>query len=683
MKQNKINSPRVIVWHKFMRRSYSAFMSLHKVIAVGVLSVATLSTADLKAQTVMLAQTSERDTAELNYELDDVEVTGERVPLSVSLMPRVVAVMTKTDVQAAAVHSINDVLEYSPSVDVRQRGEMGVQTDISLRGGTFAQITVLLNGINITSPYCGHLSADFPVSLDEVERVEILEGPASRILGTSAFNGAINVVTKCDTVSHVAAHLFGGSYGYVGAEISGNYTYKRVRQQISGSFRRADGDQPNSNFDQTKFFYQGIYSSPTLDVSWQSGVSVQKFGANTFYSAAYPNQWEETTNWQTAVKAETKGVVHFSPSIYWNRQKDHFQLIKDSHTGENFHRVDVYGVNINGWIGYAVGKTAFGAELRSENIVSNNLGLITADSIPVRGNDNVYYNKKDARDNISYYVKQDFINDRWTLSLGAMAYRVTNSNNSMRLYPGIDVAFRPSEHWKLTASWNMATRLPSFLDLYYKSPTNEGNVNLKPEETSAVDVGARYRISGIEASASAYYQRGKNMMDWVMYTADDIFHSADFELDNIGAECNATLLPRELWGNQFRIRKIALGYAHIYQKRHDNVVIYKSNYALEYLRNKFTASIDANIVANLSANVNFRFQDRNGSYIKYDANHKSTGELVAYKPYSLVDMRLTWTQKHWSVYASANNLFNVEYYDLGNIPQPGIWLKLGLKVKVF
>ena len=105
MKQNKINSPRVIVWHKFMRRSYSAFMSLHKVIAVGVLSVATLSTADLKAQTVMLAQTSERDTAELNYELDDVEVTGERVPLSVSLMPRVVAVMTKTDVQAAAVHS--------------------------------------------------------------------------------------------------------------------------------------------------------------------------------------------------------------------------------------------------------------------------------------------------------------------------------------------------------------------------------------------------------------------------------------------------------------------------------------------------------------------------------------------------------------------------------------------------
>lgn len=664
-------------WKRFSNEHFSAFRSMHKSISIGVLSIATLSSADLKAQSQ-----PDSTASELNYQLQDIEVTSERVPLTLSVAPRMVTVMTKEDVSASTVQSINDLLEYAVGVDVRQRGEMGVQSDISVRGGTFDQITVLLNGINISSPHSGHLTADFPVSMDEVERVEVLEGPAARVFGTSAFNGAVNIVTKCDTASHIAGHLFGGSYGYAGGEASGNLTTGKVHQQISGGFRRADGDQENSDFKQTKFFYQGNLTNSSIKVDWQTGVSVQDFGANTFYSAAYPNQWESTTKWITSVKAETNGRVHFAPSVYWNRAKDHFQLIRDTHKGENFHQCDVYGVNLGAWIETKIGKTAFGAEMRSENILSSNLGKTTTDSVAVRGEDSVYYNKKDGRDNISYYAEHTFLLKKWTISLGAMAHKVTNLNTKMKVYPGVDIAFRPNECWKISASWNMAMRLPTFTNLYYKSPTNEGNVGLKPEETSAVDLGARYRNRGVESSVSLFYHHCKNMIDWVMYSADDIFHSAAFELDNKGVEFNAAFLGREIFGDKCPVRKVSLGYAYIHQDREDDVEIYKSNYALEYLRHKLSASLETRVVKNLNATLSLRYQDRNGNYIKYDDNHKSTGELVDYEPYTLVDLKLSWDAKNWSIYAMANNLFNVSYYDLGNIPQPGIWFKAGTKFKI-
>lgn len=663
-------------WKRFSNEKFSAFKSMHKSISIGVLSIATLSAADLKAQT------QPDSSAELNYQLQDIEVTSERVPLTISVAPRMVTVMTKEDVSAATVQSINDLLEYAVGVDVRQRGEMGVQSDISVRGGTFDQITVLLNGINISSPHSGHLTADFPVSMDEIERVEVLEGPAARVFGTSAFNGAVNIVTKCDTASHVAGHVFGGSYGYAGGEMSANLSTKKVHQQISGGFRRADGDQENSDFKQTKFFYQGNIDNSSIKVDWQTGVSVQDFGANTFYSAAYPNQWESTTKWITSVKAETNTRLHFVPSIYWNRSKDHYQLVRDTHKGENFHLCDVYGVNLGAWIETKVGKTAFGAEMRSENILSSNLGKATSDSIAVRGEDGIYYNKKDGRDNISYYAEHTFLLKKWTLSLGAMAHKVTNLNTKMKVYPGVDIAFRPNENWKISTSWNMAMRLPTFTNLYYKSPTNEGNVGLKPEETSAVDLGARYRNRGIETNISLFYHHCKNMIDWVMYSADDIFHSAAFELDNAGFEFNAAFLGREVFGEKCPVRKVSFGYAYIHQEREDDVEIYKSNYALEYLRHKLSASVETRIVKNLNATLSLRYQDRNGDYIKYDEEHKSTGELVDYDPYTLVDLKLSWDAARWSVYATANNLFNVSYYDLGNIPQPGIWLKGGVKFKI-
>ena len=165
--------------------------------------------------------------------LDEVVVTGSRAPLTLQESAKIVSVITRDDIHRAAAESINDILKLATGVDVRQRGGFGVQTDISVRGGNFDQITILLNGVNISSPHTGHLSADFPVSPEDIERIEVLEGPAARVYGTSAFNGVINIVTR-QTGNGAQVHLVGGQYGYAGGNASIGATLGTFHSQLSG-----------------------------------------------------------------------------------------------------------------------------------------------------------------------------------------------------------------------------------------------------------------------------------------------------------------------------------------------------------------------------------------------------------------------------------------------------------------
>lgn len=675
-------------WHRFTNTPYGAFCSLHKQISIGVLTLAMLSSFDVKASEMNGASTIDakhETTEDAVTELEGVTVSG-RVPMTNEASARIVTVLTARDIKTAAVHSINDLLKYAVGADVRQRGEMGVQTDISLRGGTFDQITILLNGVNICSPQTGHLSADFPVTMDDIERIEVLEGPAARLFGTSAFSGAINIVTKMSNTSNVQAHVFGGQYGLGGGDAHINISNNKLSQQLSGGFDRCDGAVDNGDFKQAKAFYQGKYAGEDADVDWMLGYSDQKYGANTFYSAAYPNQWEETERWTASVRSQGKGKLHLSPTLYWNRSFDHFQLIRDKKTGENFHRNDTYGLNLNSWWNWRLGKTSIGAEIRNEGILSSNLGKPITDKdnwVQAHGteeNDSLYYNKKDNRTNISYYVEHDILFEKVTISLGALANVNTALDEKIRVYPGIDLSYRPSNNWKLAASFNQALRMPTFTDLYYKSPTQEGNVGLKPEKTSSVNLTARYANHAFDAQASAYYTHGTDMIDWVMYNDTDVFHSANFELKNKGIEVALGLKFRELTNEKFPLNKFTISYALMDQEREDKTKIYKSNYALEYLKNKLVMTLDGRIVSNLNASIAYRWCDREGAYIKYDSNHKSTGELVDYKPYGILDLRLSWDAKHYCIYAEASNILDQEYYDLGNVEQPGIWMKAGAKI---
>ena len=686
----------------FSRKGYALFSVLGREVLVGTLTVATLTHA--KAEGVSVDKERADDTMQRQeLRLDEVVVTGSRTPLTQSEAAKIVSVITREEIQRAAAETVNDVLKLATGVDVRQRGGFGVQTDISIGGGTFDQIAILLNGVNISNPQTGHLSADFPVSLDDIQRIEIVQGAAARVFGASAFNGVINIVTSpsgsfcaadAERKAPVLVGVEGGSYGTFGGTARVAFpSCCKGRGSVSMSYRQSDGGTSNSYFRQSQGFYQSRASLdglvrklfPSLEdcsgeLSWQFGLSTKRYGANTFYSAAYPNQYESNARLFASIGADLHlGLLQLRIQPYWNRNYDHFQLIRNTAIGENFHRNDVFGASANLSAEWQLGRSSFGAEIRKEIIYSTNLGspLDEDDFVSVPRHDGIYYNKRCKRTDFNLFLEHNVLLRNFTASLGIVANRNTGYSSDYRFYPGIDLSYRPADKWKLTASWNMAFRMPTFTDLFYKSPTQQGNVGLKPERTQSLRFAADYDAPAYSLRASFFYDHGTDMIDWVMYSAEDVYHSANFRLNNYGAELNATFRPCAVWLNS-PVTEIKLNYAYITQTRHDDTYVFKSNYAMEYLRHKFIASIDHRIVSRLSASWSFRWQQRMGSYMVYE-NAKSTGEIRPYHPYGILDLKLRWTAPHYSLSLSLNNLTSYRYYDLGNVLQPGFWLMAGAK----
>ena len=345
---------------------------------------------------------------------------------------------------------------------------------------------------------------------------------------------------------------------------------------------------------------------------------------------------------------------------------------------------------MNARFDWAFGISSFGADLRNEGIFSTALGKPMDENLFVNipGHDG-QYKKKDNRTNICYFLEHDVLLRQWTFSAGVMANMNTGLDQRYRLYPGIDIRYRPSSCWKLYASWNMAQRMPTFTDLYYKSPTQEGNTGLKPEKTSEFTLGTTYRTTGLKANLRMFHRHQRAMIDWIMTLADSVngyttYHATNFKVDVMGYDINATVLFPELLDANSFLRTFQVDYSYLHQKRHDDVEVYASSYALDYLRHKLVMRFDAHFIQKLFATLTYRWQDRMGSYVKYtprivDGKTEYDARAVSYNPFGLLDLRLQWKDRHYEAYLEANNLTNYRYYDLGNVVQPGFWLMAGAK----
>ena len=678
----------VFKFKRFGRKGYSLFAVLGRVVVVGVLSVATLSKSHAEGvgvKPVIDNDTTDKTDRELT--LDEVSVTGSRAPLTRAQAARMVTVLERADIQAAPVQSVNDLLKYVASVDVRQRGPIGAQTDISIRGGNYEQITILLNGINICDPQTGHNAFDFPVDISEIERIEVLEGPAGRVYGTSSLLGAINIVTRPRPTSSVSAHIEGGSYGYLSAGARANVASGKWNNQLSGSYSRSDGYQRNSagglnsDYSGGKAFYQGTYDDDIVSVSWHAGLSTKDFGSNTFYGAKWDDQFEHTLKTYTALQAETKkGSFHLKPSIYWNHSYDRFELFRDAAEKYpfNYHRTDIFGVNLNGYFDWILGRTAVGAELRNEDLLSGNLGEPLDNPHHISGTDR-YYDHGINRTNISFVVEHNILLRRFTLSAGLVAVKNSWNGMNMKIYPGIDASYRIGDSFKIFANYNTSLRMPSVTELYYSVGGHVADKNLKPEEISSVEAGVKYADHGITTQASVYHNNWKNMIDWIRNTADGPdapWQSVNFtEVKATGFQAQLTLNFRQIVPTQRILKSFNASYNYLFQDKDIDSSV-ESKYSLEYLRHKLVANLQLNIVSRLDLGIKFRWQDRRGIYTDFD------GTVKEYCPYSVVDARLSRTAPKYKLYLEANNIFDKNYIDYGCVPQPGTWLIAGLSVEL-
>ncbi len=671
--KRQFNQRKAIRFRQFSRKGYALFACLGRVVTIGVLSVATLRSAAVTTDSVSVVGDvyvvgdSVANTPDKEATLDDVEVTGSRAPLALGQAARMVTVLTRDEIQAAPVQSINDLLKMAVGVDVRQRGPLGAQTDVGIRGSTQEQITILLNGINICDPQTGHNTFDLPCDLSDIIRIEVLEGPASRVYGTSSLVGAINIVTNDGKSKRSEVRVEGGSFGYLSAAAK----LSIVNSQLSINYTRSDGYQRskagalNSDYSGVKAFYQGAYAKEQIRLNWHAGVSTKGWGSNTFYSAKFDEQYEHTTKLFTALQGETEGFIHFRPAIYWNRSYDRFELIRgnESKVPFNHHRTDVFGINLNSYFDWQWGRTALGAEFRNEDIVSGNLGE------PLN-NPHGHYKYGLNRSNLSFYLEHNLLLKKFTISAGLIAVKNTWNEMPFTLYPGIDASLRLGDHWKLYASYNASLRMPSFTELYYSVGGHKADKYLKAEEMKALEGGIKYSSHRITAKASIFHHHARNMIDWVMDTreADPVWQSVNHtKINTLGEEITLN--------SQLSSLNFQLSYCHLHQSK-DEQPFLQSQYSLEYLRHKMTAQVQMHLWEAFDLTLNYRWQDRMGSYTTVD------GEVRAYHPYSVVDARLSWDQAGYAIYLEGNNLTNHRYVDYGNVVQPGCWITAGIKLKV-
>lgn len=682
MNQKLFNKRSKLVFKHFNRKGFSLFAALGKEVLIGVLSVATLHNAKANGIATKALPVATDSLKIGEQHLDEVLITGSRAPLTAVQSAKIVEIVTHDQIERAEAHTLNDVLKLSTGVDVRQRSGFGVQTDISINGGTFDQITLLLNGVPLSNPQTGHNAADFPVSISDIDHIEILEGSSARIYGSSAFNGAVNIVTRTPSRTGARVNMEGGSFGTFGGDAAVSWKPSTSLQQLlSGGYMQSDGGTANSNFRKRRGFYQGGFNSTFIRLNWQAGITSQDFGANTFYSARFPNQYEATRRYIASASATIRPFAHsdnttaasfeIKPMLYGHRNYDHFQLIKGmtgAQKGENYHRLDVYGASVDLNLSWLLGKTAIGADVRKEHIMSTAYGqlLDSARWIAIKGTDRMY-NKRADRTNTSLFLEHNVVLNKVTISAGIMANRNTALDNDFRFYPGIDISYRPNNHWRLYAGWNKALRVPTFTDLFTANSAQQGNLNLKPERNSTFKIGSRFTTTGIEAMATMFYSRGRNMIDWVYETsASTRYHALNIgKLNNMGFSTEARLNLSQLLFSQAETKRepvlMKVGYAYIHQKHTTNQPIYRSLYALEYLRHKVVVELSHPIVSHLSASWALRWQQR----------------MNGYKPYAKVDGKLTWREPRWQIYLKADNLTCHRYYDLGSVLQPGLWIMAG------
>ncbi len=669
---------RVVFFRRWGGENYSAFASLRVIVNIAVLLVSYQASANPG----MTLEHSDSTTIERRYSLKEVQVSAQRAPVTYSQAARIISVIDRSQIEAAPVQSVNELLKYLLGVDIRQRGQFGVQSDVSIRGGTFDQTLILLNGINITDPQTGHFNLDLPVSLESIQRIEVIEGPASRVYGPNAFCGAINIITGTNKENKVTVSATGGEHGYYDLNGVVRLSGKQAENFIAVNRKSSDGYISNTDFGANNFFLQGRYNLLPGKVEYQAGYTDKGFGANSFYSALYPSQYERTKTTFFSLKAETGERLHITPSVYWRRHQDCFELFRDKanapswYTSPNYHLTDVFGANMNAWFSSFLGKTAFGSDFRSENILSTGLGELLSKPVDIPGVKEVQYTHGHSRSNTSFFVEQDVFLGNLIVSAGIMANWNSDLHLKWKYYPGVDLSYQLITPVKWYASFNKSLRMPTFTDLYYQGPTNIGNPALLPEEATSYETGFKFEWPIINGHVAFFRREGKNMIDWGKKSVtDEKWQSMNLpDVNSDGLECSAYLNVLRLTNPDFFLQKIGATYSYLTMDKSSGDYI--SYLVLDNLKHKLSVDVQHKIIGPFTGNWNLLWQDRNGSYLSYD--HSVNGEVVPYRPFWTLDAKLNWQLKQGKVFVEASNLFNKTYFDLGSVAQPGRWLRAGV-----
>ena len=232
--------------------------------------------------------------------LDEVVVTSAKIDIPFSKNFRTVKIISSSEIKNSPSTNVSDLLQEITGIDVRRRGIGGVQGDLYIRGGGFDQTLLLIDGMKMDDAQTGHHTLNMILPLYLIERIEVIKGPAARIFGQNAFNGAINIVTKDATgekreIDLSLKELYYGSFEQKNISALTKILTKKVKSLISFSNNSSDGYRHNTDYKRNNYFIKSSFNSKSYPVDVIASFTENKFGANGFYaSPSATEQYEET-----------------------------------------------------------------------------------------------------------------------------------------------------------------------------------------------------------------------------------------------------------------------------------------------------------------------------------------------------------------------------------------------------
>lgn len=568
--------------------------------------------------------------------LEEVVISTNRISIPYFKTSRTINVITAKEIKNSTATNVVDILQQVAGIDVRQRGVDGTQSDLYIRGGNFDQTLILIDGIKMDDAQTGHHTMNAMVALDNIERIEIIKGPAARVFGQNAFAGAVNIVTKKITSEGLTASVGYGSYTNLKIAAGYRKAFANGGLQIHAQKQKSDGYRDNSDFDNTSVFLKSNVKNYNFLIS----LSERKFGAENFYTSNPDwNEYEETQTSLFAVSSEYNiKNLKIKPRIYWRRNQDMFLLKRyDPSFFRNFHISNKIAVETNFELTSGLGKTGFGIDLNKVYLSSNNLG---------------------DRDRLmlTAFLEQRFeIGNVLDITPGlAVTYF---SDFDAQIFPGLDVGFSVSDQVKVYGNIGYTYRIPTFTDLYYSDPANEGNPDLKPESALSEEIGFKYTTTKVQFNLAFFNRDSDNLIDYTKENEADKWKAQNFSKVNTkGFETSVNYNFEVGDFSQY----LKLGYNFINDNIKDVDVTF-TRYGLNSLKHQFTTSLHSQFLTFLEQSIGFRFVERTNG-----------------QTYNLVDVKLRAKFNKLVISANANNIFNTEYVEQGLVPMPKANFMIGL-----
>jgi iron complex outermembrane receptor protein len=573
--------------------------------------------------------------ASLPKPVETLVVLGTAVPVPLTESPSSVLVLP-VGAQASSFQSPQDLLRRDSSVFLQQRGAGGGQADVMLRGGTFEQTLVLLNGFRINDSQTAHHNLDLPLPLDAMDSIEVLHGAGSTLHGEDALSGVVDFLTAAPAATSIQLQAGGGSFASNEESLLGGLARKRWSARLTGDRNYSKGftaDRDYRNDDGSLESWAGSRLGVT-DLLFAS--SDRAFGANQFYGPY--DSWERTKGWFASARQEfgSRTVA----AIGYRRHTDEFVLLREAPSVyENNHIDGSWLASLRQTIPIAsTSLLLFGLESDGDSIRSNNLGL-------------------HARNRGAGYVDLDWrpAKARWNLSAGLREELFSGGLQSV-LSPHLAGSLRVTNGIKLRASGGYGFRIPTYTDLYYSDPATIGNSNLKPESAWSGDGGVDWiPTSRLSLSATGFYSRQHNTIDYVRTAPTSQWTAANLSgIHFLGVEGTMTWAPAK--SQIIRISWTGLtggqGSTHGLQSE------YALNYPVENIHASWTAELKHNLAFTNAVQIAKPYQQP--GVPAWNAS-----------PYPVWNASLTHDAGRFRPYLRLANLSNTGYEEINGVAMPG------------